>query len=75
VDQSQTLTKRHDFLDWTRRQNCSPETIDQLVEMINDAPWAAAKWLQPSGFGASAASFVNHHIILAGTKRELQSTA
>ena len=68
VDTSQTLTKRHNFLDWAKRQNCSPGTIDELVALISGAPLAAAEWLQPRNFDGPEASFVNHHIILAGTK-------
>jgi ubiquinone/menaquinone biosynthesis C-methylase UbiE len=74
VDQIQTLTKRHSFLDWAKRQNCSPETTDELVAVISGAPLAAAEWLQPRDFDGPEASFVNHHILLAGTKDRAPST-
>lgn len=67
--QVQQVTKRHEFLSWAQRQSCSPTVVDELIEQILVAPEPVAAWMQPRAFGTSEASFVNHHILIAGEKR------
>lgn len=64
------LTKRHSFIDWAKRQNNSDETISQLVEMVETASDAVKEWLESRAWGTDDASFVNHHIIIAGYKSD-----
>jgi ubiquinone/menaquinone biosynthesis C-methylase UbiE len=67
--QVEQVTKRHGFLSWAERQGCSPAVVDRLVEQILDAPAPVTAWMQPHAFGTPEASFVNHHILIAGEKR------
>ena len=66
VMQTQVITKRHLLLPWAERQGCSAEVIDQLTRKLVEAPSIAAGWLQVRDPGTSVASFVNHHILIAG---------
>jgi ubiquinone/menaquinone biosynthesis C-methylase UbiE len=68
VEQSELLVKRHHFSSWAERQGCTQRTIDQLVEAVQNAPAAVTQWLAPHAFGRPEATFINHHIIIAGTK-------
>jgi hypothetical protein len=62
------ITKRHQLLPWAERQRCSPERIEQLLRLLVEAPPGVAEWLQSMGIGTHIASFVNHHILIAGMK-------
>ena len=66
VEHTEQIIKRHEFSSWAARQDCSPEVVVRLEEMMADAPAAAAEWLRPHDFGSPGATFVNHHIIIAG---------
>jgi ubiquinone/menaquinone biosynthesis C-methylase UbiE len=68
VEATTQLVKRHDFFPWAERQGNTPETIAELAEMMAVAPPIATEWLAPRDFGTPAASFANHHIIIAGRK-------
>ncbi len=47
VEQTRQLTKRHNFIDWVKRMNCSEETLEDLVSMIKNAPETINAWLEP----------------------------
>jgi ubiquinone/menaquinone biosynthesis C-methylase UbiE len=68
VTHTEQITKRHAFLPWAERQGCTPETIEQLIEMMKTEPAIAAAWMEPQDWGTAEATFANHHIIIAGTK-------
>lgn len=69
VSGDQIIAKQHNFLNWAQMQNCSPETITELVEMVLHSPAIAFEWLQPENFSdLSAATFRNQHIIMRATK-------
>jgi ubiquinone/menaquinone biosynthesis C-methylase UbiE len=73
VEHTEQLVKEHPFLPWAERQDCSPETIERLVEMMETASKAVIEWMRPRGFqkrdpGTREASFINRHILLAGRK-------
>jgi SAM-dependent methyltransferase len=68
VEHTEQVVKRHAFLDWALRQGCTPEAIEQLVEVMQQAPTIAAKWMQPQDWDTPEATFANHHIIIAGRK-------
>ena len=38
VEQTRQLTKRHNFIDWAKRMNCTPETLEELLAMMKNAP-------------------------------------
>jgi ubiquinone/menaquinone biosynthesis C-methylase UbiE len=66
VTHVQEITKRHQLLPWAERQGCSPEVIEQLTRVLIEASTQAADWLQIQAIGTQIASFVNHHILIAG---------
>ena len=68
IEHTEEIIKRHPFISWAERQGCTAETIEQLNCMLIDAPPKAAEWLQAIDVNTPDASFVNHHILLAGRK-------
>jgi ubiquinone/menaquinone biosynthesis C-methylase UbiE len=66
VTHAEQTTKRHVFLPWAARQDCTPATIERLVAMVDRAPSAVREWLQPRDFGTPDGTFANHHILIAG---------
>lgn len=69
VEHTEQLTKRHPFLSWAERQGCTPQIIEQLLDMATNAPPLVTEWMAWENFGTPDISFVNHHIIIAGRKR------
>jgi ubiquinone/menaquinone biosynthesis C-methylase UbiE len=68
VEHTEQIVKRHEFTPWAERQGCTPEAVAQLTEMMQQAPAAARDWMQPQDWSTPAATFANHHIIIAGRK-------
>jgi hypothetical protein len=68
VEHTEQLTKRHQFMLWAARQGCTPQIVEQLTDMAATAPPIASEWMAWENFGTPDASFVNHHIIIAGRK-------
>jgi len=69
VEYTEQLVKRHDFIDWAQRQGCTPQTITQLEALVVASSEAAKAWMQPLNWGTPQASFMNHHLIIAGHKK------
>lgn len=70
VAETRELTKRHQFINWAKRQGNSDKTIAQLIDMLEGASDAVKDWMEPRAWGTEDASFVNHHIIIAGIKSD-----
>jgi len=68
VERVECFTKSHSFAEWTTTQSVMPSTIASLEALIVLAPPAVTAWLQPEHAGTPEATFVNHHIIIAGKK-------
>jgi ubiquinone/menaquinone biosynthesis C-methylase UbiE len=72
IEHTEQLVKRHGLIEWAKRMNNTDETINQLIQMITDAPEPVIEWMQPLPSTADVnlldASFVNHHIIISGRK-------
>lgn len=68
VEHTEPLVKQHPFLSWAERQDCSPETIERLVGMLQGAPAPVVDWMRPRAWDTPQASFVDRHILLAGRK-------
>lgn len=68
VTHTEEIIKRHAFIPWAERQGCTPETIEQLIEMMQTGLAIAAAWMDPQDWGTPEATFANHHIIIAGRK-------
>jgi ubiquinone/menaquinone biosynthesis C-methylase UbiE len=70
VEHAVRIIKRHEFIPWAGRQGCTPDVVNRLVAMMAEAPAAAAEWMQPRDFYSAHATFVNHHIVIAGRKEK-----
>jgi ubiquinone/menaquinone biosynthesis C-methylase UbiE len=68
VERTEQVLKRHEFLPWAARQGCSPETIEHLIAMVVRAPLSVTEWMHPRDWEGPDASFVGHHIMIAGRK-------
>lgn len=68
VEHTEQLTKQHEFIPWAERQGCSAEVMKRLEVMLIQAPPIAKEWMQARAIGTPEATFVNHHLIIAGRK-------
>ena len=69
VSVDQIIQKQQNFLNWAQMQNCSKETMAELVEMALNSPPIAHQWLRPENFSnTSSATFRNQHIVLLALK-------
>ncbi len=68
VEYTEQLTKRHTLIPWARRQGHDDAFIEHLRGLLRDAPDRAFAWMQPQDIESPDASFVNHHLIIAGRK-------
>lgn len=68
IERIERVTKRHDFIPWAERQDCTPAVIEQLAEMLAQAPAGTAPWMKVRDLGTIHASFSNHHILISGRK-------
>ena len=68
VEHVEQIVKVHEFVPWAERQGCTPDVIQRLGILLKQAPQAAADWMQPRAVGTPEATFVNHHLIIAGRK-------
>jgi ubiquinone/menaquinone biosynthesis C-methylase UbiE len=68
VEHTEQIVKRHRFIPWAERQECTPQVIERLVSLVGQAPQAVTEWMQPRGFGTPEAAFINYHIILSGRR-------
>lgn len=68
VEHTEEYIKHHDFLDWSKRQGNSDETITKLIQLMHDAPPIAKDWMDAKEWGSESATFVNHHVMIRGRK-------
>lgn len=68
VEHGELLVKRHALLPWARRQGCADDVVAELARRLAEAPSAVAAWMRPRDPGTDRASFVNHHLLIAGRK-------
>ncbi len=68
VERTEQVIKRHDFVSWAVRQGCTPATLHQLESLLRLAPPEVAAWLDATEVGTPQATFVNHHLLIAGRK-------
>lgn len=68
IEHTEQIVKRHNFLDWAQRQGSPPDLIAELEELMRNAPPGAAEWMDVQQPGTPEASFVNHHLIIAGRR-------
>lgn len=58
VEHTEEIPKRLGFISWAERQGNSPEMIEHLIELMNNAPTAAKAWMDPQGWETAQASFI-----------------
>jgi len=68
VEHTEQLSKRHAFLPWAARQECSAEVVVQLQRMVRTGSEIVREWLSPLAWETDEASFTNHNVILLGRK-------
>jgi ubiquinone/menaquinone biosynthesis C-methylase UbiE len=73
VVHTEQILKVHKFITWAERQGCTPEVMDRLIGMIDQAPSSVVEWMQPQGFGTTEAVFVDHHILIAGSRIDTEA--
>ena len=66
VEHTESIIKEHRLIPWAERQGCTAEVMDRLRQMLLDAPPIASEWLQAKDIFTPEATFVNHHILIAG---------
>ena len=68
VTHTEQLTKKLQFTSWVERQDCAPEVVQALILIMKLASGATAEWMQARDIGTPGATFLSHHIIIAGRK-------
>lgn len=68
VEHTEQLSKRHELVHWARMQGNTDADIERLQVLLRVAPPAAAEWMAAQKVGTPAATFANHHLIIAGRK-------
>jgi ubiquinone/menaquinone biosynthesis C-methylase UbiE len=69
VEHNEQITKRHNLIRWVETQGHRPELVEELRLRLIDAPPKSAAWLQALAVDSPEASFVNHHLLIAGRKK------
>lgn len=69
VLQSDIVDKRHEFEEWTLRQDCDAGTVAELEQMMADAPDGMRRWLAPEYEGDRLLAFRNRHLVVLARKR------
>lgn len=65
---TEQFTKRQNLLKWSQLQSNDAEVTARLFTLLSAAPPAAAKWFEAQQLETDEASFVNHHLLIAGRK-------
>lgn len=65
---TEEIIKRHKLIQWAKRQGNNDALINKLQNLLSDASPAVSAWMLGENVGTLEASFVNHHIIIAGRK-------
>lgn len=68
IEETEETTKRQPFVKWSKVQDNSDEIIAKNVELVANAADGVQAWMLPESWGTDDASFVHHHIIVAGRK-------
>ncbi|KUK48964.1 MAG: Methyltransferase type 11 [Actinobacteria bacterium 66_15] len=68
VEHTELVDKRHDFADWTSRQDCDEAAVASLHEQMSEAPEGMRRWLKPGYEGERLVSFRNRHVVVLARK-------
>lgn len=64
VVHSELVDRRHDFAEWTARQDCGEAELSELHQMMAEAPEGMKRWLEPAYEDGRLVSFRNRHIVI-----------
>ena len=59
------------LVQWARVQHCTPETIEKLQVMLQQAPQAVVDFFQPRCVGTPEADFDHSYVLILGKKDNL----
>jgi ubiquinone/menaquinone biosynthesis C-methylase UbiE len=68
VEHAEQISKRHILVHWARMQGNTDHDIERLQVLLRVAPPVAAQWMDAQHVGTPEATFLNHHLIIAGRK-------
>lgn len=68
VQRTEEIQKTQRFASWVEIQDCSPETVQRLANMLRHAPPNLAARLNPQLLGEPEATFQSWHVIISGAK-------
>ena len=68
VEQAELVDKRHEFAEWTSRQDCDARTIETLHALMADAPDGMRRWLEPEYEAERLVAFRNRHLVVLARK-------
>lgn len=70
VEHAELIDKRHEFAEWTARQDCGPGTVAELRRMMDEAPEGMRRWLEPVYEEGELVAFRNRHLVVLARKPE-----
>lgn len=68
VEHTEEIIKQQQFTKWVKLQGHDDTTLAHLSHLVEYAIEPAKAWMQPRAWGTEEATFVHHHIIMAGRK-------
>lgn len=68
VVHSEIVDKRHEFAEWTSRQDCDAACVAELEQMMDEAPVGMRRWLQPVYEDGHLKEFRNRHLVVLARK-------
>ena len=70
IERAELIDKRHDFAEWTMRQDCDEACVAELHAMMAVATEGMREWLEPEYDGETLTAFRNRHLVLLARKPE-----
>lgn len=64
VEHTEIVNKPHDFAEWTARQGCDEACIEELCQLMAEAPSGMRRWLEPVYENHRLVAFRNRHLVL-----------
>lgn len=68
VERTELVDKRHDFAEWTARQNCDAATVAELQRLMAEATVGMRRWLEPVYEAGQLTAFRNRHLVVLARK-------
>jgi ubiquinone/menaquinone biosynthesis C-methylase UbiE len=68
VEHTELIDKRHDFAEWTARQDCDADAVAELEQLMAETPEGMHRWLEPVYDGTRLVAFRNRHLVVLARK-------